>query len=79
MNNRLKAIIEENGWSQKEFADFSGIAQGTINKIANKRMPKVSNKLKNKIHIAINEHSKRGSYKLEDIFPVALEDMENIL
>jgi len=68
MNNKLKIAIGDNGWSQKEFADFTGIAHGTINKIANQRMPQITNRLKNKILISINEHSKKGTYKLEDIF-----------
>ena len=70
--NSLKIVIEENGWSQKEFADLCGIASGTINKIANQRMTNVSNRLKNKILIAINGASKKGLYQLEHIFPVIL-------
>jgi hypothetical protein len=39
-------------------------------------MPQITNRLKNKILIAINEHSKKGAYRLEDIF---IEDVKNII
>lgn len=67
MKNKLKIAIEENGWSQKEFADYSGIAHGTINKIANQRM-ELTRRMMNKILIALNEHSKKENYKLGDLF-----------
>jgi transcriptional regulator with XRE-family HTH domain len=75
MKNKLKIAIEENGWSQKEFADYSKIAHGTINKLANQRMD-VSKRMMNKILITLNEHSKKGNYKLEDLF---FDDTKNIV
>jgi transcriptional regulator with XRE-family HTH domain len=66
--NNLKSLLTQEGVSQRELADKSGLSDGTINKICNKkRTPAPTSMFK--ILKAFNELVGGDDYTILQIFP----------